>query len=159
LHFACALDNPEITALILKHIPNSLNSISKADQTPLHIACSKNRIDSLKVLLGQVDLDVKCIDINGFTPLLKACSSLSYDAAYFLINNIESPSLLINNTDKSGYTALHYTLEDNNTKLSMELIKLGAKYDIKDNEGKVCFELMKDKNMKDLILNFISRDN
>jgi ankyrin repeat protein len=81
---------------------------------------------------------------------------LSYDAVQFLLNNIEKQNLLLNNTDKLGNTALHYLMEDNNMKLSVELIKLGAKYDIKNGENSTCFDLVKDENLKKILLNFIN---
>jgi ankyrin repeat protein len=110
----------------------------------------------VRLLLGHLDTDVKCLDDNGFTPLLKACSSLSYDAARVLLDNVEKDNLLLNHKDKSGNTVLHYTMEDGNLKLSIELIKLGAKTDILNNEGKYCLDNIQDHSLKGIILNYIS---
>ncbi len=153
------MDNPEITTLILRFNPELINKFSKINQTPIHIACSKNKVENLKILFSSTDLDLKCIDNNGSTLLLKACSAMSYDAAEFLIKNVEKHNLLINNVDNNGYTALHYTMEDNNLKLSLELLELGARYDIKNNEGFICFSLMKDSNMREIIYNYIENKN
>jgi ankyrin repeat protein len=156
LHFASALDNQEITQLVLNAIPESLNSRTKVNQTPLHIACSKNKNENIKLLLSCLNIELTCIDDNGFTPLIKACSALSYDAASLLLSNIDRKDLLLNNKDKAGNTALHYTMEDNNLKLSIELIKHGVKYDVKNNDGHTCFGLIKDNNLKSIILNYVN---
>jgi ankyrin repeat protein len=134
-----------------------VNLTTKLNQTPLHVAAGKNKPENIKILLSSTGLELNPVDSNGFTPLSKACASLSYDSASFLLEHGKSYSNLnINQIDKKGNTALHYTMEDNNYNMSLNLIKNGARYDIKNLDGKICFDLIEDKNMSNLILNYIN---
>ena len=64
-------------------------------------------------------------------------------------------NIKLDQQDKLNNTALHYAMEDNNLKLALELIKIGADYNIKNEDGKVCFDLIQDQDVKNIILSYI----
>ncbi|GMH82519.1 hypothetical protein TL16_g09285 [Triparma laevis f. inornata] len=93
-----------------------------------------NRYDSLKSLFSS-RFPINSRDLHGNTPLilsaqnnnkriLKLC--LRYHADINAVNN-------------KGNTALHYTCYYEYTELSQTLRKYGAKVDIKNGEGNICF--------------------
>jgi ankyrin repeat protein len=118
-------------------------------------------VENIKILSYVPDLDINAVDSYGFTPLIKSCASMSYDAALFLLDNNNSNflNILINKQDKTGNTALHYTMEDNNFNVSLAILKRGGQYDIKNQESKTCFDMIKDVNIKSVLTNYISQAN
>ena len=61
----------------------------------------------------------------------------------------------LNLQEKTGNTAIHYAMEDNNLKLAIELLKAGADYNIKNTENKICLDLIQDDDVKKIILSYL----
>lgn len=153
LHYASCSDNSEIIMLLLKNGAD-VNAKTSLNQTALHIACGKNKVSNIKALLSSTTITANTVDSNGFTPFLKGCASQSYEAAMCLADNLDT--IDVNHSDKVGNTALHYTMEDNNYNMSIYLLKKGARVDLKNNEGKICLDLIEDKNIKSILLSYIN---
>lgn len=114
LHLACRYRQYDIILLLLEYMKNenitTINDINSEGETALHIFCENkcNSPECLKQILNNPNLNVNIKRKNdGYTPLMCACKESdngNYNNARELL---KIRSLLINETNNEGETALH----------------------------------------------------
>ena len=155
LHLAVTLkDMEEIIRYLIKN-GSDINLKNSKGQTPLHLACGKNRLENVNILLTEPSLEYNIPDNQGFTPLIKACASQAYDVVKCLLR---SKDVNINMKDNIGNTGLHYLCEDEKFDVAIQMIKNGANVEFKNKDGKTPLELIKNDDVKSIILSYL-KDN
>lgn len=107
-----------------------LNSQNEKGYTAIVLASYNNQTDATSYLLSQ-NANPCLVDLKGNTALMGVIFKGHRDPAKLLINRCD-----INHRNNEGQTALMYASLFGREDFSKELISLGAKKDIKDNEGR-----------------------
>ena len=115
-----------------------VNTITKANTTPLHCACQHDRPDMLELLFakgGAPCLTVK--DVFGeYTPMLRAVQRGNKKTVLFLFEKGASPQ----ETTKEGWNALHLAAKCGHRHLYEMLKQKGVPMSAKDQYGKTPME-------------------
>lgn len=138
----------EIQKLLDKGI--SVNLQSNSDWTPLMYAIQKNSSTDVSEFLiskgANVNLKTKP---NKLTPLMWASINGEFDFVKMLVNFGAD----VNLTDKDGDTALIFASRVGNFEIVSYLIEVGAKTNIKNKRGETAFNVAKEKEIVELLLN------
>ncbi|XP_055848447.1 uncharacterized protein LOC129913682 [Episyrphus balteatus] len=97
--------------------------------TALHIACEEGFANLVEILL-EYQADINCLNVDG-TPL--HCAARNRDDNKCIIEMLLAKKANINSRNGNGDTALHITVENNNTNIAQTLVKNGADIDSKNN--------------------------
>jgi ankyrin repeat protein len=152
LHMACRHENIPLLEMIFSCTSN-FNERNMYHETPLHNACASNNSKAIK-MLKQHHVDRNALDARGQTPLVVAASFNNTEAAKELFDDTNTPvepillnddinstdviivngepinirtCILLDATDESGHTALHYCSLFGNKELASFLIHKGAR--------------------------------
>jgi len=159
IHMACRHENLSLLEII-SSLTTDFNAKNMYDETPLHIACSVNNLTAIKMLKEKY-VDRNALDVRGRTPLVITASFNYTEAAKELFDDTNTPveTILLNDdinstdviivngepinirtcvlldaTDESGNTALHYCSLFGNKELANFLIHKGARMTLLNNE-------------------------
>ncbi len=128
LHLSIELNHLSIFELLMKKA--DLNkAVGSFGVTPVALAAEYGRLEILRLLLGKapvVDIRRKCAE--GGTPLMRAIKYGHPAAAKMLIAALEAKDL--NEKDKSGMSALHLAIDNNDYELVQALITKSADVNI-----------------------------
>ncbi|XP_071636453.1 uncharacterized protein [Temnothorax longispinosus] len=122
-------------------------------RTPLHYAVSSGQASVVDILLKN-RADVTQVTNKGNTPLHIATSKGYKEIVEVLLQHVSHDKLnnFINaKTAATGATSLHVAAKNGFLDVTKSLLKQGAIYNIKDNEGKTPLDLSKDQNVNDLL--------
>ncbi|KAF0318770.1 hypothetical protein GQ607_014057 [Colletotrichum asianum] len=114
-------------------------------QSVLHFVASKNNLDVAKMLLNHdPPASTRVRDKRGQYPIHRAAAVGSIAMIRLLVNN-KSP---VDATDTSGYTALHHAVAEGHGDAAVALLKAGADYGKKDQDGCLALDLAPDKEVR-----------
>lgn len=138
-------------------------------QSVLHFVASKNNLDVAKMLLNHdPPASTRVRDKRGQYPIHRAAAVGSIPMTRLLINN-KSP---LDATDTSGYTALHHAVAEGHGMCNLchsfihyltfqfpgdaavALLKAGADYGKKDQDGCLALDLAPDKEVGCVVLDY-----
>ncbi|XP_071560537.1 uncharacterized protein [Temnothorax nylanderi] len=122
-------------------------------RTPLHYAVSSGQASVVNILLEN-GADVTQVTNKGNTPLHTATFKGYKEIVKVLLQHVNHDKLnnFINaKTAASGATSLHVAAKNGFLDVTKSLLKRGAIYNIKNNEGKTPLDLSKDQNINDLL--------
>ncbi|XP_071636411.1 uncharacterized protein [Temnothorax longispinosus] len=122
-------------------------------RTPLHYAVSSGQSSIVNILLKN-RADVTQVTNKGNTPLHTATSKGYKEIVDILLQHVSHDKLnnFINaKTTASGATSLHVAAKNGFFDVTKFLLKRGAIYNIKNNEGKTPLDLSEDQNVNDLL--------
>ncbi|XP_071572545.1 uncharacterized protein [Temnothorax nylanderi] len=122
-------------------------------RTPLHYAVSSGQLSVVNILLKN-RADVTQVTNKGNTPLHTATSKGYKEIVDILLQHVSHDKLnnYINaKTAASGATSLHVAAKNGFFDVTKSLLKRGAIYNIKNNEGKTPLDLSKDQNVNGLL--------
>ncbi|XP_024880819.1 uncharacterized protein LOC112460398 isoform X1 [Temnothorax curvispinosus] len=122
-------------------------------RTPLHYAVNSGQVSVVNILLEN-GADVTRVTNKGNTPLHTATFKGYKEFVEVLLQHVSHDKLnnFINaKTAASGATSLHVAAKNGFLAITKSLLKRGAIYNIKNNEGKTPLDLSKDRNVNDLL--------
>jgi ankyrin repeat protein len=137
LMFASQARRVEIVKYLVEKANAKINTVAKTGSTPLlsalnrgHIMVDSNMVDTVWYLI-KAGADIHAIH-NGQTTLMLAVQNNGFNG---IVKYLVEQGVDVNATDKSGCTALYYTLKSGSSKADvienvMCLLKSGAKIDI-----------------------------
>ncbi|MES1920008.1 Serine/threonine-protein kinase tnni3k [Bonamia ostreae] len=127
-----------------------INAIGAGNRTALHRAVGGGHEEVVCFLINN-NADVNVVDANGRTPLHWAAISDSIDCA----NRLLSTNYIdINKQTKTGATALHMAIENNNANFALFLLNNGCRTDIKDfdpSRPKTALMMAEEKKMNSVV--------
>ena len=146
---AYSQEDVENRAEVIKFLANIGVPIDEGDIdgiTPLHFATTKDELDILVTLLD-LGADVTKRTRTGATALHWACKI--YNMAHVLIHWHLWNDHSINIQDKYGSTPLHWAVWFRSLSVAQSLLQVGAKVNIKDNNGNSPLDLAQKLNYND----------
>ena len=119
------------------------------EKPEIYAILSKNK-KAVKYLIDKGDKNFNLITDNGLNPLLYSILIKTDGISKLLINHLSSKDL--NYSTESKITPLHYTVKNNNLKLTKLLVKKGALITNNNNtDGSTPFHLACEKGYNDII--------
>lgn len=144
LHIASSVGNMEVFDLLISNDPEpDVNLQTNTGLTCLHLATSKKNTDIVKALLEK-GASARVKDKKGQYPIHRAASIGSVALTETLAKQGKSP---LNAKDISGWTPLHHALAEGFGDVAVLLVKLGADYQVEDNEGLTPLKVSVDENV------------
>jgi len=136
LHEACYANRAATGEMIKLLLAYGANPKPKASRglTALHIAASITCFESIGMLVA-AGADVHSADANGMFPL-------HYARNIYAVQDLIKYDADADAQDKSGNTALHMAAKREMVDVIKELIKCGARTDIKNDDNKTYLELL-----------------
>lgn len=148
LHAVSRKDRRDILSLLLgRGAP--INTRDARNMTPLDVAALEGRMETMRILLkngawknGLVRDQLRhlhntdAMKAIAVTPLICAASQRHLDICKLLI----AEGCNVNATDKSGKTALHFAVENEDNMLCELLCAKGIQADLRDNDGRTAFD-------------------
>lgn len=122
-------------------------------RTPLHYAVSNEHVGVVNILLKN-GADITQVTNKGNTSLHIATSKNYKEIVEVLLQHVSHNKLndFINaKTTTSGTTSLHVAAKNGYLDVTKSLLKRGAIYNIKNNEGKTPFDLSNNQNINNLL--------
>jgi hypothetical protein len=121
----------------------NVNGLDLNGNAPLHLACQRmESIDTFNLLVeGGANVDMK--NVNGTTPLM-IVSSLVEDLNLYAgsaFDKLVDKVNCLNETDKSGWTALMYAVKDGNIWTINKLLDKGANASLINSDGQAAYDL------------------
>ena len=142
LYYAHLQENWEIVKLFFGGDFNKIHD--DCGQTSLQIACRKGNANLVRLMLEIPEVDVNLKNPKyGLAAIHFAARFDEYDVMQALL---ESGKCDVNIQDNAGKTALHYANEAKSTDIITLLLKNKANPNIKDNEGKLPLDDIKNFN-------------
>lgn len=149
----------------------NIHARDRDGMTVLHHAADQANESLFKILI-QHGADLKARDDNGKTALHHAVGSLNtYTEIYSeekvkftdhkqvkknnTIEQVVAAGVDVNAHDNEGKTALHYAADNQEYAIIKSLISLGAKPEIRDNEGHTAHDILLSKNYYRHVVQYI----
>ncbi len=152
-------DNPNLERIreIIEQRPWIIFAMDKYGNTPLHDAALYGHVDVATLLLDRGANVENKTKYSGFTALHNAAWRGHLDVATLLLDrgaDVESKT-------KSGYTALHYAAWSRygHHDVTALLLDRGADIESKTNTGKTPFQLAKNQETRDLLVERGAKDD
>ncbi|KAG2194700.1 hypothetical protein INT46_001946 [Mucor plumbeus] len=98
-------------------------------------ACQCKSLDAVKKILQQGDIDIN--QSNGPHQMTALHIAAAVDFISGIDYLVQQPNLNLNQQDKAGLTALHYTARSNHYNSAKVLLEAGARLDLFDINGKL----------------------
>ena len=130
------------------------NNIDDNGGTALHEAVRRSnniQADGVISLLIEAGANLEIKDNNGYTPLMRANE---YGNQHVVSHLVEEGAKVNNQTNGSGFTALHLAAERGYSSIPwipMSLLKGGADVNIKDNAGKTALHFAAKKGHMEIV--------
>ena len=154
LHFASMNEYSTILGYILEHhYYNDINEVDKSGNTALHYACKKNKNTTIIELLLKYKGDWNARNKYGKTILHFSTENDDRTVIMYILTHHYYDD--INEVDNYGNTVLHYIgAKGMNTKTIEDLVKYGADWKLKDNEGRTMLHFAAE-NGRSIVLRYI----
>ncbi|KAH3685327.1 hypothetical protein WICPIJ_003679 [Wickerhamomyces pijperi] len=155
LHIASSVGNLEVFEHLLANDPApDVNLQTNAGVTCLHLAVTKSNIDIVNILLEK-GASARIKDNKGQYPIHRAVTIGSMALTETLAKKGKSP---LNAKDVCGWTPLHHALAEGSGDVAVLLVKLGADYQIEDNEGETPIAVAVDDNVRKFFVSELKKD-
>ncbi|KAI1897938.1 hypothetical protein AGOR_G00088440 [Albula goreensis] len=122
LHEAAFYGQEKCLQVILKAHPETIDSRTRKQQTPLLLAAAAERTGCIQHLL-EMGADPNIPNKDGETPLYKACEKENPENVAILLNR----GALVNKPCLQGWTALHEAVCRDNVEICEMLVRAGAR--------------------------------
>jgi len=150
IHSSAAAGDVKKVAMFVKSNIESVNSLDKGNNTPLHLAAEFNKTDVLLFLVSKKS-EINAKNVYGNTPLHTAVMYNSFEAAKFLI----SKGAKVNIENENHSTPFHEAVERCHIDMVKLLISNGVDVNIKNSYGitPLCIAAQKwDENIVKLLI-------
>jgi len=151
LHHAALDGNCEIIKQLLaismqKKAYSYVNSINKAENTPLHLATSKGHFDAVQILI-EYSCNIDATDVKGNSALLAASFNGHDGIVQLLLKNDAN----MNTMNNKGDTPLHNAASEGHIEVVKTLIKHGADVNAVNKNGYTCLHVAHNTGYNKLI--------